>query len=56
VFEREFVGQAATEHRTIDETLDAGWRTVSTLPQGELTRVSEDEIKQYYGKQKPPGK
>jgi V/A-type H+-transporting ATPase subunit B len=56
VFEREFIGQAETVHRTIDETLDAGWRTVSTLPQEELTRVSEDEIEQYYGKQKQAGK
>jgi len=49
-FEREFVGQGATENRTIAETLDIGWRALSILPGEELTRVSEDEIAQYYGK------
>jgi V/A-type H+-transporting ATPase subunit B len=55
-FEREFVGQDAMEHRDIEETLDAGWRVLSALPHDELTRVSEEEITQYYGKQKQPGK
>jgi V/A-type H+-transporting ATPase subunit B len=50
-FERGFIGQGMTESRTIEETLDIGWRMLSILPQEELTRVSEDEIQQYYGKQ-----
>jgi len=50
-FEREFVGQGATENRTIEETLDVGWRAISILPREELTRVSEVEIEKYYGKQ-----
>jgi len=49
-FEREFVGQGATENRTIKETLDAGWRVLSILPREELTRVSEKEIAQYHGR------
>ena len=49
-FEREFVGQGATENRTVEETLNIGWRVLSTLPDEELTRVSEDEIAQYYGR------
>ena len=49
-FEREFVGQGATENRTITETLDIGWRALSVLPHEELTRVSEDEIAQYCGR------
>jgi V/A-type H+-transporting ATPase subunit B len=44
------------EHRNIEETLSVGWRVLSVLPQDELTRVSEEEIEQYYGKQKQPGK
>ena len=51
-FEREFIGQRVTEHRTIEETLVTGWQTLSILPQGELTRVSEEDIRQYYGKGK----
>jgi V/A-type H+-transporting ATPase subunit B len=48
-FEQEFVNQGPTENRTIERTLDIGWRLLSMLPQEELTRVSPDEIKQYYG-------
>jgi len=49
-FEREFVGQGTTENRTIEETLNIGWRILSILPREELTRVTEEEIAQYYGK------
>jgi V/A-type H+-transporting ATPase subunit B len=49
-FEREFVGQGTTENRTVAETLDAGWRTLSLLPREELTRVREAEIEQHYRK------
>jgi V/A-type H+-transporting ATPase subunit B len=47
-FEREFVNQGPTENRAIEKTLDIGWRLLSRLPKQELTRVSPDEIKQYY--------
>ena len=47
-FEREFVNQAFTENRTIERTLEIGWKLLSMLPRGELTRVTLDEIKQYY--------
>jgi V/A-type H+-transporting ATPase subunit B len=49
-FEQEFVGQSTTENRTIEETLDIGWRMLSILPREELTRVRDAEIEQYYGK------
>lgn len=49
-FEREFVGQGTTENRTIEETLNIGWRILSILPREELTRVTEEEIAKYYGK------
>jgi len=52
-FEREFVGPGATENRTLEKTLDVGWRVISILPQEELTRVTEEEIKEHYGKQLP---
>ena len=47
-FEHEFVNQSVTENRTIEQTLSIGWRLLSMLPQEELTRVTLDEIKQYY--------
>jgi V/A-type H+-transporting ATPase subunit B len=47
-FEREFVNQAHTENRTIEQTLNIGWRLLSLLPKEELTRLSLDELKKYY--------
>ncbi len=50
-FEHEFVNQGLTENRTIETTLDIGWRLLSMLPKEELTRVSPSEIQQYYKEQ-----
>jgi V/A-type H+-transporting ATPase subunit B len=50
-FESQFVNQEPAENRGIGETLTAGWRLLSMLPREELTRVSPDEIEEYYGKQ-----
>ena len=47
-FEREFVNQSFTENRTIERTLEIGWKLLSMLPKQELTRVTLDEIAQYY--------
>lgn len=47
-FEQDFVGQSPTENRSIDTTLDIGWRILALLPREELTRVTEAEIAQYY--------
>ncbi len=47
-FEREFVHQGLNENRTIEQTLNIGWKLLSALPKEELTRVSLAEIEQYY--------
>ncbi len=47
-FEREFVNQSFTENRTIERTLEIGWKLLSILPKKELTRVTLDEIAQFY--------
>ncbi|MFP4394705.1 MAG: V-type ATP synthase subunit B [Anaerolineales bacterium] len=49
-FERAFLNQGKMENRAIAETLEIGWRVLSTLPRSELTRISEDEIARYYGR------
>ncbi|RMH05644.1 MAG: V-type ATP synthase subunit B [Nitrospirae bacterium] len=46
-FEREFVAQGVNEDRSITETLDLGWRMLTELPKEELTRVTEEEIKEH---------
>jgi V/A-type H+-transporting ATPase subunit B len=47
-FEKEFVTQSSDENRTIEETLDLGWKLLSILPEGELKRIDEKYIKQYH--------
>ena len=47
-FEREFINQGLDENRTIEQTLNIGWKLVSMLPQEELTRLSREEIQKYY--------
>ncbi|MHB1295574.1 MAG: V-type ATP synthase subunit B [Anaerolineae bacterium] len=47
-FERRFVNQGSDEMRSIDETLDLGWRVLSALPKDELTRLTEQQIARHY--------
>ncbi len=49
MFEQKFVSQPYDEDRSIDETLDIGWKALSTLPPEELQRVNESEIQEHYG-------
>ena len=48
LFEQHFISQGATENRSIDESLDLGWRLLSTLPREELDRVDEKLLDQFY--------
>ncbi len=47
-FENEFLKQDEDEDRSIEETLDLGWKLLGYLPKIELTRVSEKEINDHY--------
>jgi V/A-type H+-transporting ATPase subunit B len=47
-FREDFLAQATSEARTLDETLDRAWRVASTLPRRELTMVSEAALARYY--------
>jgi V/A-type H+-transporting ATPase subunit B len=47
-FEHEFINQSPTENRSMEQTLNIGWRLLSILPLEELTRVSAEEIERYY--------
>jgi V/A-type H+-transporting ATPase subunit B len=47
-FEREFVNQGSMENRTIQTTLEIGWKLLSMLPKEELTRVDQKELQEYY--------
>jgi V/A-type H+/Na+-transporting ATPase subunit B len=50
-FENEFVSQAEDEDRSIEQTLDIGWRLLSLLPRDELVRVSRAMIEKYMPKE-----
>lgn len=47
-FEKQFVNQRYDEDRSIEQTLDLGWKALSILPAEELQRLTEDEIHAHY--------
>jgi V/A-type H+-transporting ATPase subunit B len=49
-FEKEYVSQGYRTNRSIEETLDLGWKLLSILPKSELKRISETLIERYYPK------
>ena len=46
-FEAQMIGQGDSR-RTIDETLDLGWKLLGILPKEELTRINRDTVNEYY--------
>ena len=47
-FEEEFVGQAADETRTIQESLDLAWELLRAFPREELNRMDTKILDRYY--------
>jgi len=47
-FERDFVDQG-TGNRTVEESLQIAWATLTKLPKSELTRLKNEQIDAYYG-------
>jgi V/A-type H+-transporting ATPase subunit B len=59
-FEAEFVNQGQDELRTLEQTLELGWKVASVLPRRELTMLAEGSLDRYYhptddGDQGPSG-
>ena len=46
-FEKEYVNQGFETDRTIEETLDLGWKLLKILPKSELKRIREEYIEKY---------
>lgn len=46
-FEKEYVSQGFTTDRTIEETLDIGWKLMKILPRSELKRIKEKFLDKY---------
>ena len=47
-FEREFVAQGAAENRSMEETLDIGWKLLHILPKEELDRIDTKILEKYW--------
>ncbi len=47
-FEEEYVSQGNETDRSIEETLDIGWKLLSILPRSELKRISDKFLDEYY--------
>ena len=48
LFDQIYTNQRENENRTIDQTLDLGWKLLSTLPRKELDRVDDATLDQFY--------
>ena len=49
-FEKRYVNQGYGEDRSIEETLDLGWKLLSILPTAELKRIRQEYIQKYLPK------
>ena len=47
-FEKRYVSQGYDTDRSIAETLEIGWELLSILPRGELKRIKDEYLDQYY--------
>lgn len=47
-FEKEYVSQGFSTDRSVEETLDIGWRLLRILPKSELKRIREEFLEEFY--------
>ena len=47
-FENEYVSQGYNSDRSIEETLDIGWKLLRILPRSELKRINDEFLDKYY--------
>ena len=50
-FEQEYVSQGSDTDRSIEETLDLGWKLLHILPRSELKRISSKLLEKYFDAQ-----
>ncbi|GBC75533.1 V-type ATP synthase beta chain [archaeon HR06] len=51
LFEQRFLSQGYDENRDLEKTLSLAWEVLSCLPEGELTKIKEKYVKEYYRKE-----
>ncbi|MDD5945075.1 MAG: V-type ATP synthase subunit B [Clostridia bacterium] len=47
-FEKEYISQGFRTDRSIEETLDIGWKLLRLLPKSELKRIGDEHLEKYY--------
>ena len=53
-FETYYLKQSVDENRNLEETLTRAWDILANLPKGELTKIKDKNIEQYFkGGSKP---
>ena len=50
-FEKEYVSQGYQTDRSIEETLNIGWKLLRMLPRTELKRIDDKYLDEYYDKE-----
>jgi V/A-type H+-transporting ATPase subunit B len=49
-FEQEFIQQGAEEDRTIETTIDIGWKLLATIDEAWLTKIDRKTLDKYHPK------
>ena len=49
-FEEQYISQGEQDARSIETTLDLGWKLLRTVPRGEMRRVRDEYLEKYYDK------
>ena len=47
-FEKQYINQGFNENRTIEQTLDIGWKLLTIFPKSELKRIKPALLEKYY--------
>ena len=47
-FEKEYVSQGFSSDRSIEQTLETGWKLLRMLPRSELKRIDDKYLDMYY--------
>lgn len=51
IFEDQYITQGEYEERTVEQTLDLGWKLLHILPRTEMKRVRDEYLERYYDQQ-----
>ena len=49
-FEKQYISQGNFSDRSIEETLDLGWKLLKIFPRSELKRIHNDLLDEYFDK------